>query len=45
MEYKTNLYDNEIFFHLRHTPDDNRITVLSRGSSKGLIASIPKGGH
>ena len=27
------------------TPDDNNITVLSKGSSKGLIASIPIGGH
>jgi len=27
------------------TPDDNKITVLSNGNSKGLIASIPIGGH
>ena len=27
------------------TPDDNNITVLSKGYSKGLIASIPIGGH
>ena len=27
------------------TPDDNKITVLSKGNSKGLIASIPIGGH
>jgi len=27
------------------TPDDNKITVLSKGNSKGLIASIPRGGH
>jgi len=27
------------------TPDDNNITVLSKGNSKGLTASIPLGGH
>jgi hypothetical protein len=27
------------------TPDDNNITVLAKGISKGLIASIPFGGH
>jgi len=27
------------------TPDDNKITVLSKGNSKGLMASIPIGGH
>jgi len=27
------------------TPLDNNITVLSKGNSKGLIASIPIGGH
>lgn len=27
------------------TPDDNNITVLSAGNSKGLIASIPIGGQ
>lgn len=26
-------------------PDDNNKTVFSKGSSKGLIASIPNGGH
>lgn len=26
-------------------PLDNNITVLSKGNSKGLIGSIPKGGH
>ena len=26
-------------------PDDKRIVVLSIGTSKGLIASIPTGGH
>ena len=26
-------------------PEDNRIVVLRRGTSKGLIASIPAGGH
>ena len=28
-----------------NTTDDNNITVLSKGNSKGLIASIPIGGH
>jgi hypothetical protein len=27
------------------TPEDNKITVFNKGSSKGLIESIPKGGH
>lgn len=27
------------------TPDDNKITVLSKGNSKAFIASIPMGGH
>ena len=27
------------------TPDDNNITVFNKGSSNGLIASIPSGGH
>lgn len=27
------------------TPEDSRITVLSKGNSNGLIASIPIGGH
>jgi len=27
------------------TPDDNKITVFNNGNSKGLIASIPIGGH
>jgi len=31
--------------HVTVTPDDNKITVLSKGNSKGLIASIPIGGH
>ena len=26
-------------------PEDNRIVVLSMGTSKGLMASIPTGGH
>ena len=26
-------------------PLDNNITVLNRGKSKGLIGSIPAGGH
>jgi len=26
-------------------PEDNRIVVLSMGTSNGLIASIPTGGH
>ena len=33
------------YFYFRQTPDDNNITVLSKGNSKGLIASIPIGGH
>jgi hypothetical protein len=31
--------------HIKLLPDDNNITVLSKGNSKGLIASIPIGGH
>jgi len=27
------------------TPDDNSNTVFNKGNSKGLIASIPIGGH
>ena len=27
------------------TPEDNKITVFNKGNSKGLIDSIPKGGH
>jgi hypothetical protein len=27
------------------TPDDNKITVFSKGNSKGFIESIPIGGH
>ena len=27
------------------TPEDNNITVFNKGNSKGLIASIPIGGH
>ena len=27
------------------TPEDNKITVFSKGNSKGLMDSIPKGGH
>ena len=34
-----------ILFHFRQTPDDNNITVLSKGSSKGFTATIPIGGH
>jgi hypothetical protein len=26
-------------------PDDNKSTVFNKGNSKGLIASIPNGGH
>jgi hypothetical protein len=31
--------------HVIVAPDDSSNTVLRRGSSKGLIASIPKGGQ
>jgi hypothetical protein len=34
-----------MLFYFRQTPDDNKRTVLSKGNSKGLIASIPIGGH
>jgi len=27
------------------TPEDNNITVFSKGNSKGLIGAIPNGGH
>jgi hypothetical protein len=36
---------NYTFFHFRHTPDDNNITVFNNGNSKGLIDCIPIGGH
>jgi hypothetical protein len=35
----------ENFFHFRQTPDDKSITVFNNGNSKGLIDSIPIGGH
>ena len=36
---------NEWWAYVTVTPLDNNITVLSKGNSKGLIASIPIGGH
>jgi hypothetical protein len=36
------------FIHFRRCltlPEDNKIIVLSKGNSKGLIGSIPLGGH
>ena len=31
--------------HVIVAPEDNRIEVLSKGTSNGLIAEIPLGGH
>ena len=36
---------NFFFFHLRLTPDDSNIIVLSKGNSKELTASTPEGGQ
>jgi len=36
---------NEWWAYVTVTPDDNKITVFNKGNSKGLIASIPIGGH
>ena len=36
---------NEWWAYVTVTPLDSNITVLSKGNSKGLIASIPIGGH
>lgn len=35
----------EWWLYVTVTPEDNNITVFSKGNSKGLILSIPKGGH
>lgn len=36
---------NEWCAYVTVTPDDNNRTVFNKGNSKGLIASIPIGGH
>ena len=36
---------NEWWEYVTVKPEDNNITVLSKGSSKGLTASIPDGGQ
>lgn len=35
----------EWWLYVTVTPEDNKITVFNKGSSKGLIDSIPNGGH
>lgn len=35
----------EWWLYVTVTPEDNNITVFSKGNSKGLILSIPNGGH
>lgn len=48
MDVKLRLFIFNTFSHFGRCftlPDDNKITVLSKGNSKGLIASIPIGGH
>lgn len=36
---------SEWWLYVTVTPEDNKITVFNNGNSKGLIDSIPKGGH
>jgi hypothetical protein len=36
---------SQLLSHLWQTPDDSNIAVFNNWSSKGLIASIPIGGH
>ena len=48
MDVKLRLFIFSTFSHFGRCftlPDDNKITVLSKGNSNGLIASIPIGGH
>lgn len=35
----------EWWLYVTVTPEDNNMTVFSKGNSKGLILSIPNGGH
>jgi len=36
---------NAMWAHVMVAPDERRIVVLSKGTSKGLIAAIPVGGQ